>query len=161
VRASEIAVKAASALAAFIALASFIVILAGESWQHEVLLLVTSVAPLPLWAIAAAVTTLRGDPAEDGEDDTKVLYLPHACFFLCCCANAYLWFDAAAKGSHENWAAVFLMVIAVSCSGLLLALGLILWLPTRTRRLSKQLFIGLGLYVGSWAATIGTAAALG
>jgi hypothetical protein len=160
-RGRQIAVKVTSAIAAFIALASFIVILAGESWQREVLLLVTSVAPLPLWAIAAGVTTLRGDPIMEGDDDTKALRIPHACFFLCCCANGFLWFDAASKGPHENWAAVFLIVVAVFYSGLLLVLGLILRLPTRTRRLSRQLFIGLGFYVGSWAATIGAVAALG
>jgi hypothetical protein len=48
VRGSETAVKTTSAIAAFIALASFVAILVGESWQAEVMLLVSTVAPLPL-----------------------------------------------------------------------------------------------------------------
>jgi hypothetical protein len=153
------AVRASSALAALIALASFVVILAGESWHREVMLLVTSVVPPLLWAIAAAVTTLGGDPVMDGGDDTAALRFPHAAFFLCCCANAYLWFDAAGKGSHEDWAAVFLIVTAILEAGTLLVFAVVLRFPTRTRRLSKQLFVGLGLYVGSWVAVVGAAAA--
>ncbi|MGB4786509.1 MAG: hypothetical protein WAQ77_17480 [Candidatus Acidiferrum sp.] len=149
--------KTTSAIAAFIALASFVATLVGESWQAEVMLLVSTVAPLPLWAVATAVTTLRRDHEMDGHQDTHALLFPHAAFFACCCANAYLWFWAAGKGSHENWAAVFLVVVAVLQAGTLLVFGVVLRFPIRTRRLSKQLFVGLGLYAGAWAAVVAAA----
>ena len=156
-RGSEIAVKATSAIATLIASVSFVGAVVGESWQAEVMLLVSTVAPLPLWAIATAVMTLQRDPKISGEQDTHALLFPHAAFFACCCANAYLWIVAAGKGSHENWAAVFLVVVAVLEAGTLLAFGFVLRFPERTRRLSKQLFVGLGLYVGAWAAVIAAA----
>jgi hypothetical protein len=90
VSASEIAVRTTSGIAAFIALAAFVVGLVGESWQAEVMLLVSTVAPLPLWAVATAVTTLRRDLELGGDRDTYTLRFPHAAFFACCCANAYL-----------------------------------------------------------------------
>jgi len=158
VHGSEIAAKTTSAIAAFIALASFVVILVRASWQAEVMLLVSTVAPFPLWAAATAVTTLRRDHEMDGHQDTHALLFPHAAFFACCCANVYLWIGAAGKGSHDNWAAVFLVLVAVLQVGTLLVFGVALRFPTRTRRLSKQLFVGLGLYVGAWAAVIAAAA---
>ena len=159
VRGSEIAVKTTSAIAALIALASFVGAVGGESWQAEVMLLVSTVAALPLWAVATAVTTLRRDQEMGGDQDTHALLFPHAAFFACCCANTYLWIGAAGKGSHENWAAVFLVVVAVLQAGMLLVFGVGLRFLKRTRRLSKQLFVGLGLYVGAWAAVIAAAAA--
>ena len=158
-RGSEVAVKTTSATATLIAFASIVVAVGAESWQAEVMLLVSTLAPLPLWAVATAVTTLRRDQEMNGDQDTHALLFPHAAFFACCCANAYLWIGAAGKGSHENWAAVFLVVIAVLEVGMLLAFGVAFRFPKRTRRFSKQLFVGLGLYVASWAAVIAVAAA--
>ena len=151
--------KTTSAIATFIALASFVVAVVGESWQAEVMLLVSTAAPLPLWAVATAATTLRRDQEMDGGQDTYALLFPHAAFFACCCANAYLWLGAAGKGSHENWAAVFLVVVAVLQAGTLLVFGVVLRFSMRTRRLSKQLLVGLGLYVAAWVAVIAGAAA--
>lgn len=156
-RDSPIWVKVTSAIAAFIALASFVSILAGESWHTEVMLLVSTVAPLPLWAVATVARTMRREQEIDVHQDTHTLLLPHAAFFACSCANVYLWFGAAGKGSHENWAAVFLIVVAFLEAGTLLVFGVALRFVTRTRRLSKQLFVGLGLYAGAWAAVIAAA----
>lgn len=157
-RGNAAAVITTSSLAAVIAIASFVGIVAGELWQLEVLLLVSTVAPFPLWAVATAVTTLRRDPETDGQRDTHALLFPHASFFACSCASVYLWLDAAAKGSHENWAAVFLIIVAILETGTLLVPAVVLRFWTRTRRLAKQWFVGLVLYAGAWAAVVAAAA---
>lgn len=153
-RGSEIAVKTTSAIAAVIAIASFVSIVTRESWQAEIMLLISTVLSLPLWAVATTVIALRTVEEIGGDTDTRALYFPHAAFFACSCANAYLWLNAAGKGSHENFAAVFLIVVAVFQAGALLVFGFVLRFPARTRRLSKQAFIGLGLYVGAWIIVI-------
>jgi hypothetical protein len=113
-------------------------------------LLASWLLPITLFPAAALAAALDGEAPRTVGGQTTVLWPTYVGLALYAAVAGERWLDVSSRGTHENFAAVFLLVVLAVHACVLLAGGMALVPFQRTRPAAFQMWIGYGVLFVCW-----------
>jgi len=117
---------------------------------EQLYLLASWLLPIGLFPAAALAAALDSDVERTVGAQATVLWPTYAGLVLYAAESGAKWFDVSGRGTHENFAALFLLVVmAVHAAVFLLGGGALALFP-RTRPAGFQMWLAYPLLLGCW-----------
>ena len=108
--------------------------------------------PITLFPAAALAAALDNDTPRDVQGQLAVLWPAHVGLVLYAAVTGDRWLDASGRGTHENFAAGFRLVVLAVHACVFLAGGMALVPFQRTRPAAFQLWLAYPVLLGAWVA---------
>jgi len=147
ITARGVAVVCGVLLGGFGALGFFV---APNSTAEGYYLLASWLLPITLFPAAALAAALDSDTERSVGGQARVLWPTYAGLVLYAAVTGDRWLDVSGRGTHENFAALFMLVVLAVHACVLLAGGMTLVPFQKTRPAAFQMWIGYGVLTVSW-----------
>ena len=108
--------------------------------------------PITLFPAAALAAALDNDTPRDVQGQLAVLWPAHVGLVLYAAVTGDRWLDASGRGTHENFAALFMLVVLAVHACVFLAGGMALVPFQKTRPAAFQLWLAYPVLLGAWVA---------
>ena len=115
-------------------------------------LLASWLLPITLFPAAALAAALDDDTPRDVQGQLAVLWPAHVGLVLYAAVTGDRWLDASGRGTHENFAALFMLVVLAVHACVFLAGGMALVPFQKTRPAAFQLWLAYPVLLGAWVA---------
>jgi len=127
-------------------------LIAREGVGEQYFLLASWPMPIALFPAAALAAALDSETPRSVGDQGAVLWPTYLGLVLYAAVVGNRWLDASGRGTHENFAALFLVLVMAVHAFIFLAGGLALVPFPRTRPAGFQMWIGYVVLLFSWIA---------
>jgi len=127
-------------------------LISREGTGEQYFLLASWLMPIALFPAAALAAALDFDNPRDVGGQASVLWPTYLGLALCAAVSGNRWLDASGRGTHENYAALFLILVMAVHAFVFLAGGLAFVPFAKTRPAAFQLWIGYVVLLIFWTA---------
>jgi hypothetical protein len=115
-------------------------------------LLASWLPPITLFPAAALAAALDADMPRGVRGQLSVLWPAYAGLVLYAAVSGVRWLEASSRGTHENFAALFLFVVVAIHAAVFIVGGGLLALFARTRPAGFQMWLAYPVLLVSWVA---------
>ena len=127
-------------------------VISREGTGEQYFLLASWPMPVALFPAAALAAALDAEIPRDVGGQASVLWPTYLGLVLYAAVTGDRWLDVSGRGTHENFAALFLIAVMALHAVVFLAGGLALVPFHKTRPAAFQMWIGYGVLIACWIA---------
>ena len=127
-------------------------LISREGAAEQYFLLASWPLPIALFPAAALAVALDAESPRGVGDQTSVLWPTYLGLVLYAAVTGNRWLDVSGRGTHENFAALFLIAVMAVHAVVFLAGGLALVPFVKTRPAAFQMWIGYVVLLVCWLA---------